>query len=251
MANQVRSPARIRRSRGRPGPYPALGFAAQRITIWHKIQQRKIVGNAAPMAKNLQQYLDKHTDCEVYKGQDRPDEPKQENPMEVRPLPCPSSPRSHSRSPRERRPSHPAAAVSRAQPTLCVQMVLTEDGEADFYYAARNSTQPLHIPSPGAKRGDFPAPPSLDTGGGGASVGGGKDPLGAAVGMAIPGTSTGRMGGFSGSVGMATSVDGAGGAMPLAIPRPSPDSAALAGGAAGSVRPSPLPPSLRATARQL
>ena len=74
MANQVRSPARIRRPRGRPGPYPALGFAAQRITIWHKIQQRKIVGNAAPMAKNLQQYLDKHTDCEVYKGQDRPDE---------------------------------------------------------------------------------------------------------------------------------------------------------------------------------
>ena len=103
MANQVRSPARIRRPRGRPGPYPALGFAAQRITIWHKIQQRKIVGNAAPMAKNLQQYLDKHTDCEVYKGQDRPDEPKQENPMEVRPLPCPSSPRSRSRPPRERR----------------------------------------------------------------------------------------------------------------------------------------------------
>ena len=130
-------------------------------------------------------------------------------------------------------------------------MVLTEDGEADFYYAARNSTQPLHIPSPGAKRGDFPAPPSLDTGGGGASVGGGKD-LGAAVGMAIPGTSTGRMGGFSGSVGMATSVDGAGGAMPLAIPRPSPDSAALAGGAAGSVRSPPLPPSLcSSTAQQL
>jgi len=32
----------------------------QRITIWHATQQRKIVGNAAPMAKNLQDYLDKH-----------------------------------------------------------------------------------------------------------------------------------------------------------------------------------------------
>ena len=58
---------------------------SQRITIWHTIQQRKIVGNAAPMAKNLQEYLDKHKDCEVYKGQDHPEEPKKANPMEVRP----------------------------------------------------------------------------------------------------------------------------------------------------------------------
>ena len=59
-------------------------LAAQRITIRHTKQQRKIVGNAAPMSKNLQEYLDKHKDCEVYKGQDHPDEPKQVNPMEVR-----------------------------------------------------------------------------------------------------------------------------------------------------------------------
>jgi hypothetical protein len=63
---------------------------SQRITIWHTIQQRKIVGNAAPMAKNLQEYLDKHKDCEVYKGQDHPEEPKKANPMEVRPSVRPS-----------------------------------------------------------------------------------------------------------------------------------------------------------------
>lgn len=67
----------------------------QRITIWHTTQQRKIVGNAAPMAKNLQDYLDKHGDCEVYTGQDRPGAQKQENPMDVRPhASCPPAPSS-------------------------------------------------------------------------------------------------------------------------------------------------------------
>lgn len=59
-------------------------------------------------------YLDRHKGCEVYKGQDHPDEPKKENPME---------------------------------------QVLTEEGEKTFYYMARNSTQPLHIPSPHVRLG--------------------------------------------------------------------------------------------------
>ena len=98
-------------------------------------------------------------------------------------------------------------------------MVLTEDGEKDFYYAARNSTQPLHIPSPQA-RGEFPAPERY------AAVGSvGKDGGG---GMAIPGassrTAVGGMGGV-GSIGaagggsMVGSLTGAGGSAALEIPQ--------------------------------
>ena len=58
--------------------------ANQRVTIWHVQQKRKIVGNAAPMVKNLQDYLDKHPGCEVYNGQDQPGEQKQEDVMDVR-----------------------------------------------------------------------------------------------------------------------------------------------------------------------
>jgi len=82
------------------------------------------------MAKNLQEYLDKHKGCEVYKGQDKGDAEQEQDPF---------------KNPME--------------------MVLSEEGEKTFYYAARNSTQPLSIPTPD-NAGQFPAPPQYVPGAG-------------------------------------------------------------------------------------
>jgi len=55
------------------GYNPYVGEPEQRVTIWNKREQRKLSGNSAPFRKNLQEYIRKHPDWEVYCGQDKDD----------------------------------------------------------------------------------------------------------------------------------------------------------------------------------
>ena len=42
-----------------------------RVALWNTVYQRKICGASAPLARNLEKYLVKHLDCEVYCGHDK------------------------------------------------------------------------------------------------------------------------------------------------------------------------------------
>jgi len=47
------------------------GEPEQRVTIWNRVEQRKLSGNSAPFRKNLGEYIRKHPEWELYAGQDK------------------------------------------------------------------------------------------------------------------------------------------------------------------------------------
>ena len=54
-------------SKGDAAPIPVVD---ERVAIWNTATLKKVAGQAAPMKRNLQVFLRKHPECEVYCGQD-------------------------------------------------------------------------------------------------------------------------------------------------------------------------------------
>lgn len=66
--DQIQLPPHVTRSRSAVQGKPT---GIRRVAVWDKRHRRVIEGNAAPMERNLWQYLRQHPDCEVYRSQDK------------------------------------------------------------------------------------------------------------------------------------------------------------------------------------
>ena len=51
-------------------PKMATQAPEKRTQIWNRVLKYKVTGNAAPLERNLEKYLRRHPDCEVYMNQD-------------------------------------------------------------------------------------------------------------------------------------------------------------------------------------